>query len=170
MAVEPAGKHHAQDRRHCGRLRWAAARPVVAARMRRVPDDVARRLRQGIEPAAFTRIELHRSPKHRLLGACGAGRHRLHADVGHRDIDVLVVGGHAPLHAAKRRAAPHPALPQDGAVAIGIERMDHAGFLPGNQRAFAAGEITRIADEPKSKSGPLAPGQFMRYCAVQATL
>ena len=69
-----------------------------------------------------SRIELHGKPKDRFLRAGGGLRHGLR----HRDIYVRIVRSGAPLHAAERAALFHPALPEDGAIAIRIERVHHA--------------------------------------------
>ena len=138
MAVEPAGKHDARDRRDRRRLRRAAARPVVATGMRRVPHDLAGGELQGKNPTTGARVHLQLArPKDRFLTAGRSRRHSLQADIRDGDIDVLVVGGHAPLHAAKRAALADAPLPQHGAVTIRIERVHHAGFLPRDQRALA---------------------------------
>jgi hypothetical protein len=65
-------------------------------------------------------------PKDRFLRAGGGLRHGLHPDIRHRDIDVRIVRSGAPLHAAERAALSHPALPEDGAIAIRIKRVHHA--------------------------------------------
>ena len=73
-------------------------------------------------------------------------------------VDDLAIAGHAPLHAAVRAAFGDASLPDHLAFAIGIERIDHPGFLASQEQvAFRA---TSIAEEPKSKSGPRSSSQF----------
>ena len=66
--------------------------------------------------------------------AGGGRRHGPYPDIRHRDVDVRIIRSGAPLHAAERAAAPYPALPEDGAIAIRIERVHHAGFLESIER------------------------------------
>jgi hypothetical protein len=69
VAVQSSGEHHARDRGHRSRLRGAASRPISAARMCRVPDDLARRLVHRIQPAALARIEVS-TDRSKQVAAC----------------------------------------------------------------------------------------------------
>src|SRR6185436_15119643 len=91
----------------------------AAVRWRRMPALGPRREIQREEPAALLRIEPSRLP--RLVDD---------DDVGEREVDVAVVGCEAPLDAAQQPAGAELLLPDDRALAIGIERVDLRRLLP----------------------------------------
>src|SRR5262249_45952800 len=102
----------------------------AAWRRRREPDALAVLEAEREKAAAHFGIRLGRS----------AVRNVDAADVGQRDVDVGLIRGRAPLHAAVDPALADARLPQDGAVPIGINGMDDARFLACDERAPAAGE------------------------------
>ena len=71
------------------------------------------------------------------------------SDVGHGDVHVVLVRRRAPLDAAYRAALANPHLPQDFALIIGIERMDHARFLACEQRPLAVPKRHQNRRRPK---------------------
>ena len=105
-----------------------AALAGAAARRRLIPHALAVAQAQREHAAALLRVG---------VGGVAVGQHDA-ADVGVGHVDVVAVGGRAPLHAAHRAAPADARLPHDGAVAIGIERVHDAGFLSGEKQPFAA--------------------------------
>jgi hypothetical protein len=75
------------------------------------------------------------------LRARGFRRHDAEPNVGHRDIDIPVIDGDAPLDAADLAASANPFLPDNLSAAIRIKRNDEPRFLSGDQDAFAVGKI-----------------------------
>jgi hypothetical protein len=61
MAVDPAGEHDAWDRGNGSRLRGAAARNVVAARVWRLPDLLTRLNVQRIQASAHLIVQQKRN-------------------------------------------------------------------------------------------------------------
>ena len=107
MAVDRSGEHHARNGADRGRLSGTATLAIAARRRRRVPDLLAG-LEAKREHAAAT-------------FGIGIGHHavgnRDPADVGQRHVDIGLVGGRAPLHAAIDAALADAFLPEHCAIA-----------------------------------------------------
>ena len=102
---------------------------VAAPDGRRVPHPLAVGEAQREHAAALLRVG---------VGAVAVGQHDA-ADVRVGHVDVHAVGGRAPLHAAHRAALADARLPDDCAVAIGIERVHDARFLSRDERPAPVG-------------------------------
>src|SRR6202162_6619447 len=66
-----------------------------------------------------------------------AFRARYETDVGYRGVGGFRIRGRTPLDAAEDASLAELLLPDDLALIIGIERMQHSGFLTGDEQALA---------------------------------
>ena len=140
VAVESAGKDDPRDDRGGCRLGWAASGRVSTARMRRVPRDLPGFQIQGIQPSARLGIQHQRYAEQRRPPAFTARRRSRDLHIRNRRIDVVAVGGDAPLNAAHAPALADLALPEDLALPVGVDRVHDARFLAGNQGAAAVAQ------------------------------
>ena len=155
--VEPAREYHAGDRGDGGGLRGAASRDIAAAGVRRPPNLFSGLQLQRQQTAARFAVQEKRQAwiaRHGLRAWGSRGNH-VDFDVGHGDVDIVLIRRDAPLHAAELAAVSDPLLPDDLAGAIGIERGHDAGFLAGDQDALAAGKIGEDCRRSEIVVGPV---------------
>ena len=141
--IEAAGEHHAGDRGDGSRLRGAAAGNLAAAGGRRPPDFFSGIELQCHETPASLGVQEKRPARivRDGLRARGSRRNDDNFEVRHGDVDIALIRGHAPLHAAELAAVSNPLLPDDLAGAIRIERGHDPGFLGADQNALTAGKL-----------------------------
>ena len=94
-------------------------------------------------PHSLAAFETQRKHPAATLGV-GIGKltERQHdaSEVRQRDIDVAIIDGRSPLNSTHGASLAEAHLPQDLTIPVRIERVHHARFLTGNERAPAVGE------------------------------
>jgi hypothetical protein len=110
--------------------------------MRGPPHLFSRIELQGRQPAACLAVVKKTDfwVEHVRLRAGGFRRRYAQPNVGHRDVDLGVVRGDAPLHPTDLAAGANPLLPKDLAAVVEIKRGDDPGFLSRDQDVFAVGK------------------------------
>src|SRR5258705_5216767 len=113
MSVDRAREHETGDCADSRRLRGAAARSLAARWRLFEPDLLAVVESKREDAAARFRIGIG----HRAV------RDRNASEVGKRDVDIGLIGGGAPLHAAIDAALADAPLPEHRALPIRIDRV-----------------------------------------------
>src|ERR1700733_1664735 len=122
MTVVRSGKYNAGNGGEGRGLRHTALGPGPAWLRRRIPNLFAIRYAESSEAAALRGIGRQSYLDDRT-------RRRLPYQVGDRRVDLLPIAGHAPLYAAIGAALADASLPQDLALLIRVQRVNHARLL-----------------------------------------